>query len=268
MGVDIRRQLKGMLPHLKKAREENLNEADTVRRVARVLEDVFGYHGFDEITREQQIKGKYVDLAVKIDGAVKFLVEVKSAGTDLRERHIDQAQHYASQGNIRWAVLTNGLVWNLYHLSFDEGIEYETAFSIDLNDESLNRSADLLSVLHRQSVTKGGLDEFWKTRTALGPLSIGKALFNEDTLKLIRRFIRKQEGILADEEDIGRAIQSMFSAEAREQIGPFKIRRKSTTRKRAKKEPEQETTQQPQERIDDQLSDSPTANYRESRIDN
>ena len=50
MGIDIRKPLKNMLPHLKKAQEENLNEADTVRRVAKVLEDVLGYHGFDEIT--------------------------------------------------------------------------------------------------------------------------------------------------------------------------------------------------------------------------
>ena len=91
MAIDIRKNLKGMIPHLKKAREENLNEADTVRRVARLLEDVLGFHGFDEITREQQIKGKYVDLAVKIDGSTKFLVEVKSAGTELRDRHIEQA---------------------------------------------------------------------------------------------------------------------------------------------------------------------------------
>ena len=112
-----------MIPHIKRAVEENLNEADTVRRVSKLLEDVLGYDGFNEITREQQIKGKYVDLAIKLDSATKFLIEVKSAGTVLRDRHIEQAQNYAAQGNIRWVILTNCAVWNLYHLSFDEGIE-------------------------------------------------------------------------------------------------------------------------------------------------
>ena len=224
--------------------------------MAKVLEDVLGYHGFNEITREQQIKGKYVDLAIKIDGSIKFLIEVKSAGTELRDRHIEQAQHYASTGNIRWVVLTNGTVWNLYHLSFDEGIEYETAYSINLNNDDFNKASEKLSVLHRQSVTRGGLEEFWNVRTALGPPSIGKAIFNAETLKLIRRIIRKNEGIIVDEEDLGKAIQSMFSAESREQIGPFKIRRKSAPKKRVAKNPDDPTPQ-----ADAQLSDNPIAEH-------
>ena len=74
MGIDIKKPLKKILPHFKKARDENLNEADTSRRVSKFLEEVLGYDGFSEITREQQIKGKYVDLAVKVDGGIRFLV--------------------------------------------------------------------------------------------------------------------------------------------------------------------------------------------------
>lgn len=53
------------------------------------------------------LKDKYVDLAVKIDGTVKFLIEAKSAGTELRDRHIEQAERYAAENNIRWVLLTN-----------------------------------------------------------------------------------------------------------------------------------------------------------------
>jgi hypothetical protein len=73
MVVDIRKPLKKFLPHLLKAKEENLNEADTVYRIVKVLEDVLGYNHLTEITREMQIKDRFVDLTVKIDGAVKFL---------------------------------------------------------------------------------------------------------------------------------------------------------------------------------------------------
>jgi len=238
MPVDIKKELKGMIPHIKKAVEENLNEADTVRRVSKLLEDILGYDGFNEITREQQIKGKYVDLAVKLDGATKFLIEVKSAGTVLRDRHIEQAQNYAAQGNIKWVVLTNSAVWNLYHLSFDEGIEYEHAFVVDLVNDPINKSSEMLSILHKQSIIRGELEEFWKKQTILSPKSIGKVLFNEETLRLIRRLIRKQEGILIDEEDLGKAIQSMFSPEAREQIGPFKIYKQKKNKKAKNKSPE------------------------------
>ena len=172
---------------------------------------------------------------------------MKSAGTSLRDRHIEQAQNYAAQGNIKWVVLTNCAVWNLYHLSFDEGIEYEHAFVVDLINDPINKSSEMLSVLHKQSITRGELEEFWKKQTILGPNSIGKVIFNEETLRLIRRLIRKQDGVLIDEEDLGRAIQSMFSPEAREQIGPFKIYKQRKNKKPKPKSiessPEKESTQ-------------------------
>ena len=74
MPIEIRKPLKKLLPHLLKAREENLNEADTVQRVLKVFEDVLGYDVMTEITREQQVKDKFVDIAIKLDDSVKFLV--------------------------------------------------------------------------------------------------------------------------------------------------------------------------------------------------
>jgi hypothetical protein len=74
-------------------------------------------------------------------------------------------------------------------------------------------------------VRKGELDAFWDERVALSPASIGRALFTDSTLRLIRREIRRREKILINEEDLAAAIHHMFSTEARERIGPLKIRR-------------------------------------------
>ena len=227
MALDIRKPLKRLLPHLVKAREDNLNEGDTLLRIIKVFEEVLGYDAMAEITREAQVRDKYVDLAIKIDGTVRLLVEAKSAATVLRDRHIEQAQHYAAEGNIRWVLLTNGLVWNLYHLSFEEGVEYVRAFSVDLSSDAVDRAAELLGLLHRQAIKKGQLEEYWEHRAALSPESIGRALFTEEALKFIRREIRRREGILIDEEDLANAIHGMLSAEAREQVGPVKIRRRA-----------------------------------------
>lgn len=226
MTIDIRKPLKRLLPHLLKAQEENLNEADTSRRVVKVFEEVLGYDAMTEITSEKQIKEKYVDIAIKIDGAIRLLVETKAAGVTLRDRHIEQAERYAAEGNIRWVVLTNGIAWNLYHLSFGEGIEYERAFSLNLTTDPFDTVSELLGLLHRQSIRKGDHEVFWQCRAALSPKSIGKALFAEEVIRFIRREIRKHEGILIDEEDLANAIHGMFSVEAREQIGPLRIRRK------------------------------------------
>lgn len=229
MPVDVRKPLKKFIPHLIAARDQNLNEADTVQRLVKVLEGVLGYDCLSEITREMQVKDKYVDLAVKIDGRVRFLIEAKSAGTDLRDRHIDQAQHYAAENNIHWVLLTNGITWNLYHLTFDEGIEYARAFTCDVTGE-LDACADCIGLLHRSSVRKNGLEDFWAQQVALGPASIGRALFHEDALRLLRRAIRKREGLAVDEEDLAKAIHDILSVEAREVIGPLKIRRNRAPR--------------------------------------
>lgn len=228
MPVDIRKPLKKYLPHLLKAAEDNLNEADTVQRLIKVFEDVLGYDALEEISREASVKDKFVDVALKVDGTTRVLVEAKSAATTLRDRHIEQAQSYAANSNIRWVLLTNGVAWNLYHLTFEEGIEATLAFSIDLSHgEVVDEAAERLALLHRQSVKKGDLDEYWDHRVALGAASIGRALFTEECLRFIRREIRRREGVLIDEEDLAKAIHEMLCGEAREQIGPLKIRRRA-----------------------------------------
>jgi len=226
MPVDIRKALKKYVPHLLQAKAENLNEADTVQRIVKVLEEVLDYSAMTEVSREKQVKGTYVDLAIKIDGVFKLLIEVKSAASALRDRHIEQAERYAAEGNVQWVLLTNGVCWNLYHLTFDEGIEYVKAFEVNLETAPLDQAATLLGLLHRQAIKKGEHEEFWRRRAALHPASIGKALFCEEVLRFVRRDIRKREGILVDEEDIARAIHDLFSAQALEQMGPLKIRRR------------------------------------------
>lgn len=232
MPIDIKRPLRKILPHLFKGRDENLNEADTVQRIIKVFEEVFGYDPMEEITRETQVRDKYVDLAIKLDGRTRLLVEAKAAAVVLRDRHIEQAERYAAEGNMPWVILTNSVVWSLYHLSFDEGIEYIKAFSIDLASDDLDHVCGLLGLFHRHSIKKGELDAFWERRVALSPESIGKALFTEGTMRLIRRQIRRREGVLIDQEDLALAIHGMFSTETREQIGPPRVRRKFKTKSR------------------------------------
>ncbi len=231
MRVDIRRALRKIQPILLKAQKDNLNEADTVQRLVVFFNEVLGYDQLEEITREAQVRDKYVDIAIKLDGTVKFLVEAKAAGTDLRNRHIDQAKGYAADANIRWVLLTNGVIWSLYHLTFEEGVEYEPLFTVDLSVDELDAASEQLSILHRRSIAHDKHEAYWKRHAALDPASVAKAIYSERVLRLMRRDIRRREGILVDEEDLAGAVHNMFSPEAREKIGPMRIRRA-----RAKKE--------------------------------
>lgn len=236
MSIDIRKPLKRFAPHFLQARQDGLNEADTVLRLCRFFEEVLGYDGLQDISREAQLKHKYVDICLKIDGRVRLLVEAKAADQQLRDRHIEQAQAYASQNNYRWVLLTNGVDWNLYHLTFEEGIEYEKAFEVSLDSEGfLDAAAQKLALLHKQAMRKGELDLFWEKTAALCAASIGKFLFSEGVLTLIRREIRRDTGLLIDPEDLAKSIRDMLCTEAREQIGPMRIRKR---RRSARKPPQ------------------------------
>lgn len=230
MSGNVKKGLNKYLPHLISAKEQNLNEADTVLRIIKILEEVFEYDGLNEITREQQIKDKYVDIAVKLNNAIKLLIEVKAAGIELKDKHIEQAKNYAANGNIRWVLLTNGLQWTLFHLTFEEGIEEEKVFSVDLSKDNIDDAVKSLALLARESVSKNGLEEYWTKFTALGPESIGKALFSEETLCEMRRVIRKKEEFVVDIEELASALHNMLSTESRERIGPMHIYRKKKTK--------------------------------------
>lgn len=119
-------------------------------------------------------------------------------------------------------------------LNIRGSIEYERAFTVDLIDDPFDKACELLSLLHRKSIVRGELEAYWTKRIALGAHSIGRVLFYEDTLMMIRREIKRLEGINIDIEDLGAAIQSILSPEAREQIGPFKIRKKRSPAKKPK----------------------------------
>lgn len=70
------------------------------------------------------------------------------------------------------------------------------------------------------------MERFWEKATALGPGSIGKALFTDRVIALIRREIRRDTGLLIDPEDLANSLNEMLSAEAREQIGPVRVRKR------------------------------------------
>ena len=225
--ADIRRALRKFAPTFIAARDASLNEADTVLRLCKCFETVFGYDAIDDISREANLKNKFVDICLKIDGKIKILVEAKAASVKLKNNHIEQAQSYASHNNYPWVLLTNGVDWNLYHLTFGDGIDYQLAFSVSLKDEDgIDQASEKLAHLQKLVVKKGGLDEFWESSTAMSAGSIGKSLFTETVLGALRKQIRKDCKILVDHEELADALHEMLTIDAREQIGPMKIRRK------------------------------------------
>jgi hypothetical protein len=106
--------LKRFQPILSSAKARDINESDTVVIVTDLLQKIFGYDKYSEITSEHMIRGTFCDLAVKLDGSLAFLIEVKAIGLELKEQHIKQAVDYAANQGCEWVALTNGIIWRVY----------------------------------------------------------------------------------------------------------------------------------------------------------
>ena len=187
-------------------RERDVSEADTMTIVKDILADVFGYDKYLELTGEQQIRGTFCDLAVKIEGKIKYLIEVKAAGVDLNDSHLRQAVDYGAKQGIEWVVLTNGISWHLYRIKFGKPIEHEEVASFTLSDIDLRRDDDQRKVylLSREAIGEGAMAAYHEQSQILNKYTISQLLQHDAILSVVRReFRRLFPDIKVDKEELG-----------------------------------------------------------------
>jgi predicted type IV restriction endonuclease len=189
----IKDALKRFQPVIEQAKARDIGEADTSTLVKDVLAEVFGYDKYTEITAEYQIKGTYCDLAIKIDGKLVLLIEVKAVNLELKEAYIKQAVDYAANQGVEWVVLTNAQTWNLYKVSFGQPISNELLMSFTIGTLSHKNEEDIdaLYLLSREAQGKSLLEEYLEQKQALSRYSIGAIILSEPVLSAIRRELKK-----------------------------------------------------------------------------
>ncbi len=190
-------------------RQRDVSEADTVTVVKDILADVFGYDKYFELTGEQQIRGTYCDLAVKIDNKIKLLIEVKAAGVDLNESHIRQVVNYGAKEGIEWIVLTNANNWHLYRLKFAQPIEHEEVASFSVEEVDLRKDDDQKKVflISREAILADVMDEYHQEAQLFNRYTIAQLLQHDSVIGVIRREFRKLfPGIKVDKDDISQLI--------------------------------------------------------------
>ncbi len=185
--------LKRYQPILAAAKARDINESDTVVIVADMLQDIFGYDKYAELTSEFAIRSTYCDLAVKIDGRLVLLVEVKAIGSDLKEPHIKQAVDYAANQGCEWVVLTNGRCWRAYRVHFTKPLQHELVLDFTVENLAPKKDADLalLWLLSKEGQAKSGLDEYHAQREALSRFTLGALLMTDTVLGVLRRELRR-----------------------------------------------------------------------------
>ncbi len=188
---------------LDQAKNRDINEADTVVIVTDILTLLFGYDKYTEVTREYCIKSTFCDLAIKIEGNVKFLIEVKAIGTTLVDKHYQQALDYGANNGNEWIILTNGMVWKVYNVKFEKPIKTDFVCEFNILDVKLKNKNDIdkLFILCKEGLKKNAIDEFTQHKMIVNKYYIGAFIRSDYIIEAIKREFRKVEPTIKFEAD-------------------------------------------------------------------
>lgn len=174
-------------------RSRDVSEADTVTVVKDILADIFGYDKYHELTSEQQIRGTFCDLAIKIEGKIRFLIEVKSAGIELNDNHLRQALNYGANQGIEWVALTNSIDWRIFKIKFGQPVDFEQVTTFTLSSVNPNNEDDQkkLYLLAREGIATDAINTFHATSQVLNKFTVASLLQSDPVLSTLRREFRR-----------------------------------------------------------------------------
>lgn len=204
--------LKRFQPILASAKARDVGESDTVTIITDMLAEIFGYDKYSEITSEYAIRGTYCDLAIKLEGTLQTLIEVKAIGIDLKDAHVKQAVDYAANQGVDWVLLTNGITWRVYRIVFAKPIDHELVIDIDfcaLNSRTAS-DVELLYLWCKEGWQRSVLGDFHTQKQALSRFFIGAMILTPPVLDVIRRELRRVSPDVKIESD---QIRNVLAAE-------------------------------------------------------
>lgn len=205
------KQLRKFAVHAERMVERDANEADTRLLVTDIFTEVLGWDKYADVSTEYQVRGEFADYALRADGQLFAMVEVKRAAQKLSEKHLRQVESYGLREGVDWLILTNGQVWKVYRLvPQTAGTKPEHMFTIDL--ASLTRvDLDNMLALHKQAVKRGHIETMWTRYSALAPQNLATVLLSERVVNAVRLEVRGSCGYNADAAEITAAIRSRLA---------------------------------------------------------
>ena len=234
------------------------NEAETRARVRHIFGTIMGYDIFKHITAEYAIHGAgdtvHCDIAVQLEreesSGPNFLVELKRVNIDLTSRHLRQAASYAIDIGCDWALLTNGREWKLYHISFGKPPQTKLIDSWNLINDDPVILANKFNLIGYKNIKRGGLERLWEKSNVLTEHNMLKVILSEDSIRLIRRGLKKATGVTVSPEEIVGAVRRMLNEAALGEMENIRIslpenkQRKKRTAPKSRKEKEALSTEE------------------------
>ena len=178
---------------LKSAKDRDINESDTVTIIKDILSQVFGFDKYTDVTSEYCIRNTYCDLAIKVDGNLKYLIEVKAIGLDLKNNHLQQALNYGANQGINWVILTNGITWEIYRIKFEKPISAERVCSFDFLSINSRKKDDQekLFLLCKEGTSKSVIDDFHERAQMVNKFTVAAILQGQTLLESVRKELKK-----------------------------------------------------------------------------
>lgn len=133
------------------------DEASTKQGIVLRLLSFLGWDIFDveEVYPDYAIKATMISYALRIDGTVRLLIDVKS-GQDKLEDHQKPLLACAAQGGVDLCVLTNGSQWWFFLGSDRTGRIHKRYYNCDFKEHKADKIAPrLIEFLGRTKVAKG-----------------------------------------------------------------------------------------------------------------
>lgn len=158
-----------------------------------ILADVCGYDKYHQVTSQYAIRGTFVDLAVIVEEDIRFLIEVKAIGIELKDIHVKQAIDYAANQGIEWVVLTNGAVWRIYKVHFGQPIEKILVCEVDLLATSLKSDVVLecFGSLSKEGFSKSSMAELLHEKQITNKFTVAAILLTDEVLDGLRKEVRR-----------------------------------------------------------------------------
>ena len=146
----LRVRLERSIPALQALTAVHADEDDTRNLIADVLRYVLGY-AQRELRTEYMLPNGLIDFGVRVGARTYWYLEVKPIGHHLQASDLEAVEERAQREHVRWAVLTNGRFWQIYHL-----VPGGTTLAIEVDllatEVTFERKAYILSMLHREYV--------------------------------------------------------------------------------------------------------------------
>jgi len=206
------------------------NEAETRRRVERIFESLMGYDVLNHITREHAVHGvgdtEHCDFAIQLDkksSVPEILVELKRVNIDLMPKHLKQVTSYAINLGCEWALLTNGKEWKLYHISFSQPPQTKLVDSWNLINDDPVTLAEKFALIGYKNIKRGGLARLWEKSNVLTAQNILKVILSEESIRLIRRELKRATDVAVSPEEIVGAVRRMLNEAALAEMEKIKI---------------------------------------------